>query len=107
MEPDAPFVGPDRVVVLDAPTALDTDAAVVVFPTDPERDDPVRLRHASENLLAVIGFLVLDEVEDVLGHLLDGLAEFRLARIAAFDALNECGEVYMIGRCHRIAPLSS
>src|SRR4026207_97693 len=41
MEADAALVGADCVVVLHAAAALHADIAVVVFPADAERDDPV------------------------------------------------------------------
>ena len=101
---DAALVGADGIVVLDPPAALDADVALVVLPAHAERDDAVGLGDAAQDLLAVIGFLLLDEVEDVLGDFLDRLAEFGLARVAALDPLDEGREVDVIGRCHAVAP---
>jgi hypothetical protein len=52
VEADAALVGADRVVVLDAVAALDADVAVVVLPADAERDHPVGLGDAAQDLLA-------------------------------------------------------
>ena len=89
VEADAALVGPDRVVVLDAVAALDAHAAVVVLPADAEADHAVGLGDAAQDLLGVVGLLVLDEAEDVLGHFLHRLDELRLVRIALLDAFHE------------------
>gem|GEM_PF-6078820 len=39
--------------------------------------------------------LVPDEVENIVRDFMHGLDEFRLARIAAFDALDETFQVHM------------
>src|SRR3546814_6366834 len=87
MEADAALIRADGVVVLDAPAALDANIVIVVLPANPEGDDPIRLGYAAQDLPAVIFLLVLDEVENVLGHFLDRLDEFRLGRIAPLHAL--------------------
>src|SRR3954469_23141420 len=93
VEADSALIGADRIVVLDPVAALDPDIVVVGLPADPERDHPVRLGDSAQDLPAVVILLVGDEVEDVLGHFLDRLDEFGLARIAALDALHEAGQI--------------
>src|SRR5690606_15578744 len=83
VEADAALVGADRVVVLHAAAALDADPAVIVLPADTEADHPVGLGYPAQDLLGVVGLLVLDEIEDVLGHLLHRLDELGLVRVAA------------------------
>ena len=61
---------------------------------------PVGLGDAAQDLLAVVGLLVLDEIEDVLGDFLHRLDELRLVRVAPFDALHEGRKVDVIGDCH-------
>ena len=95
MEADAALVRADGVVVLHPPAALHADIALVVFPADAEADHPVRLGDAAQDLVLVVLFLVLDEVEDVLGDFLDRLDEFGLARIAALHAMDEARQVDM------------
>jgi hypothetical protein len=75
VEADAALVGADRVVVLDTVAALDADVSGVVLPAHAEADHPVGLGDAAQDLLAVVGLLVGDEVEDVLGHFLHRLDE--------------------------------
>jgi hypothetical protein len=60
--------------------------------------------YAALFLLLVVLILVGDEIEDVLGHFLHGLDEFRLVRIAPFDALHEGGEIDVIARGHGRSP---
>jgi hypothetical protein len=84
METDATLIGPDRFVVLNAPSALDADIAVIVLPADAEGDHPVRLGDSPQDLVMVIWFLVADEVENILGDFLHRLNKFSLSRIAFF-----------------------
>ena len=95
MEPDAALVRPDGIVVLHAPAALHADIAFVVFPADAEAHHPVGLGDAAQDLVFVIERLVLDEVENIVGDFMHRLDEFRLAWIAALDALYETFQVYM------------
>jgi hypothetical protein len=94
---DAAFIGSDGVVVLHTPAALDADIVVVVFPADAERYDAVGFGNAPQYLFAMIAFLVGEEVENILGHLLHRLDELGLARVAFLHALHECGQVDVIG----------
>src|SRR5690606_14054460 len=100
VEADAALVGADRVVVLHAAAALDADPAVIVLPADTEADHPVGLGYPAQDLLGVVGLLVLDEIEDVLGHLLHRLDELGLVRVAALHALHEGRKVNVIGNGH-------
>jgi hypothetical protein len=52
----------------------------------------------------VIGFLVLDEVEDILGDFLHGLNELVLARISALHAGDECLEINVVIESHLYFP---
>ena len=103
VEAQAALVGADGVVVLDPPAALDPDVAVVVLPADPEADDPVGLGHPPQDLVLVVLLLVGDEVEDVLGDLVDRLDELGLARVASLDTRHELLEANVIGDCHRLS----
>src|SRR5690606_10925888 len=81
--------------------------AVVVFPRDAERDDPVGLRYPAQDLVGVVGFLVLDATEDVLGHGLHCLDELGLVRSAPFDAFHECRKIDVVGNCHSSLPFAA
>jgi len=95
MEADAALVGADGIVVLHPPAALHADIALVVFPADAKAHHPVRFGDAAQDLILVIERLVPDEVENIVRDFMHGLDEFRLARIAAFDALDETFQVHM------------
>jgi hypothetical protein len=103
VETDTAFVGADGVVVLDPPAALHADIALVVLPADPKADHAIRLGDAAQDLVAVIVFLVLDEVEDVLGHFLHGLSEFGLARIPTPDSFDERRQINVIRNRHGVS----
>jgi hypothetical protein len=77
---------------------------IVVFPHAAKRDDAIGLGDAPKDLVLVVLNLVLNVVENVLGHFLDGLDEFGLAGIAAFQALEEASEIDVVGDCHAILP---
>jgi hypothetical protein len=96
VEADAALVRADRIVVLDAPAALHADIVVVVLPDDAERHHSIRLGDAAQDLIFVIERLILDELEDILRHLLHRLCEFRLAWIAALHAFHEAIEIDML-----------
>jgi len=100
METEASFIGPDCVVVLDAPASLDANLAFVVFPADPEADDAIGFRDAAKDLVLVVLDLVLDEVENVFRDFLDGLMKLGLARIPSANPRHELIEVDVIGNCH-------
>ena len=80
VEAEAALVGADRVVELDAPGAVDPDVAGVVLPGDAEDDDPVGFGHALEDLGVAVFGLSVDEGDERLGDLLDGLVELRSRR---------------------------
>src|SRR3546814_4668148 len=65
--------------------------------------DPVGLGDAPQDLLRVIFFLVGDEVENVLRHLLHRLDELGLPRVALSYAFHERRKIDVIRNCH--APL--
>jgi hypothetical protein len=100
VEAQATFVGADRVVVLHPPAAVDADVVVVVLPRHPEADHPIGLRDAAQDLVVVVLLFVLDELEDVLGHLLDRLDELGLTRVALADALDELRQIDVVGHGH-------
>src|SRR5690606_18643129 len=64
MEAKPALVGPDRVVVLDPATTLDSHIASIVLPADTKRYDAVGLCDAAQNLRRLVGLLVRDEAED-------------------------------------------
>ena len=55
---------------------------------------------AAEDLLLVVFFLVGDEFEDVLRHLLHRLNEFRLTRVATVHPVHESREVDVVRNGH-------
>src|SRR4029077_4339802 len=74
---------------LHAEPALDLDLSAVVDPRDPEDDHPFGLEHALEHLrLAVAGVALLGQF-DRSGDLLNGLVEFRFARVLGGEARHE------------------
>lgn len=107
METNAALIGPDRIVVLNAPSALDADIAVIVLPADAEGDHPVRLGDSPKDLVMVIWFLVGDEVENILGDFLHRLNKFSLSRIAFLHPLDERRQIDMIGNGHCFTPCVS
>jgi hypothetical protein len=100
MEAQPPFVRTDRVVVLHAIAAVDTDIAVVVFPADPEHDNAIRLGDTPQDLFLVIDLLVIDVIEDVGRDLVDSLVEFCLVRVATLQPSHELVQVDVIGDSH-------
>jgi hypothetical protein len=100
MEAEAAFVRANGVVILDPPTALHTNVAVVVLPTNAEADYPIRLCDAAKDLVLVVLDLVLDEVENVFRDFLDGLMKLGLARILSANPRHELIEVDVIGNGH-------
>src|SRR5690606_29834456 len=57
MEAQPALVRADRVVVLDAVTALHADVAGIVLPADAERNDAVGLGNAAQNLRGLVNLL--------------------------------------------------
>ena len=93
MEAQAALVGADGAVHLDAEAAVDLDLAAVVDPGHAEHDHPLGLDDALEDLgLAVLGMLVEDRARR-LDDLLDGLMEFRLARVLGHQLGHELADV--------------
>jgi hypothetical protein len=86
-----PFVGADRVAVLDPVTLVDLDAAVVVFPGHAENDHAVRFGHALGQVVALVLFVLVDPRYDVVGPFGDRLLELFLPAVAAPHAVHEAG----------------
>ena len=101
MKADAPFVRPDRIVVLDAPAALHANIAVIVLPADAKGHHPVWLGNAAQNLLRVVFLLVGNEAENVLGDFLHRLDEFGLVWVAPRDPCHEPMKIDMF-RCRHL-----
>ena len=93
MEAQTPLVGADRVVVLDAPPALDANTTVVVFPADAKTDHAIGLGQTAQDLRVQIFGLVHDEIEDIARHFANGLDEFVLPRIAIAQFIHEAFEI--------------
>jgi hypothetical protein len=104
METDAPFIGSNRIVVLDPPGALHTDMALVILPADAERNDPVGLCNSPQDLRGVILLFILDKIVNILGDFGHCLDKFGLARIALLHALNKRIQVNMISNGHCTPP---
>jgi hypothetical protein len=68
------------------------------------RSSSQQTRNAAQDLLLVVVFLVLDEVEDIFRNLLHGLDEFGLMRIAPIYPVHKCIEIDMIRRRHEPSP---
>src|SRR5690606_14912496 len=105
MEAKPALVGPDRVVVLDPATTLDSHIASIVLPADTKRYDAVGLCDAAQNLRRLVGLLVRDEAEDVFRDILHRLDEFRLVRIVTLYRLHERREIDAIRISHVPLPL--
>ncbi len=54
---------------------------------------PVGLGHAVEDVCVLVGLLVLEEGDEILGHLVDGLVELGLAGVASAQAGHELLEI--------------
>src|SRR5690606_492774 len=85
MEAEAALVGSQSRVELHAEAAVDLNLAGVVDPRDPEDDLPLRLADPlDQGIVRIIGMLG-DHPAQALQHLVNGLVELSLARIAAQD----------------------
>ena len=88
VEPKAALIGADGGVELDPVAVVHLDLALVVYPGDPEHDDPLRgSQPLQKGVLAVGCLILLDDHLQGLQHLGDGLQEFRLAGVLSGDPL--------------------
>ena len=104
MEAEAAFVRADRIVVLHTPAALHADIPVVVLPADAEAHHAVWLGDTPQDLFVVVDLPVGDVVEDIACHLVDGLLELWLSRVAPLQALHELLEIDVVRYGHGILP---
>jgi hypothetical protein len=89
MKPKPAFVGTDSVIVLNAPTAVNTNISFVVFPANPKDNNAIRFRHALHDLRLMIPGLIFDIRENTGGDLVNCLVKFGFARIAFLNAVLE------------------
>ena len=83
VEPQAALVGPERGVELDPEAPVDVHLSGVVHPRHPEDDLPLRLAQPlDDRRVGVLGVL-RDHRAEAVQHLVDGLVELGLARVAA------------------------
>ncbi|MNV24309.1 hypothetical protein D3C71_1153700 [compost metagenome] len=75
--------------MLDAESAVDLGAALVIGPAHPELDHAFGLHQALEHGMLGVVRVLFDERPQAQHHLLDGLHEFRLLRVARGDATQE------------------
>src|SRR5690606_19483055 len=102
VEPQAPFVGAEGGVELDAEAAVHLHLAIVVDPGDAEDDLALGLAQAADHggvgVLGVLGHHGAQAVQD----LVHGLVEFDLSGVAAQDFLMDVVQLLVQTR-HRIA----
>ena len=89
VEAKAALVGADRARHLDAEPAFDLDLAPVVHPRDAEDDHAFGLEHPLEDLRVAVAGVPLQGQFDGPGDLLDGLMEFRFARVLGHQLRHE------------------
>ena len=89
MKPKAALIGADSIVVLHPVATLYANIAIVVFPTDAEAHNTIRLRDPAEDLILVIDLFIFDVVKDVLRDLIDGLVKLGFPGVALFNTFHE------------------
>ena len=107
VEAQAALVGADDVAELHAPGPRGADAAPIVLPGHPERDDPVGFGEPFQDARLFVLGMRHDERDDALGHLPDGLMELGLARVAADETGHEFLQPLMDARNPVHSPASS
>ena len=82
METKTALVGSNRVIVLDTPSVVGLDIALVIHPVNAEANLTVRDNHSlKESILFILILIRLDDDTDGLKPFLDGLVEFLLLRV--------------------------
>jgi len=90
MEPQAALVGADSAVELHAVTVVNLSLALIVHPSDPELDSPVRSSHPLQDGVAAVSlFITVDDRTQRLQNLFHGLVEFGLGRVLLLHALQD------------------
>ena len=93
MEAQAALVGADGAVELHTETAVDMGLASIVNPRDAEHDLALGLDHSlKQSNLLILGVL-LDNGNQRLKNLFDGLVELRLVGIALLHSVDDSGNV--------------
>lgn len=94
VEAQTALVWPDCAVVLDAIAAVDTDNALVVNPGNAEHDDTLRLDHAFEDGVLLIGGRGLQDGVESEEDFLDSLNELRFVRVLSLDIVQDGFNVF-------------
>ncbi|MNQ98096.1 hypothetical protein D3C85_1137700 [compost metagenome] len=89
VEAQAALVRADGAVHLDAEAAIDLHLALIVDPGNTEGHCPLRLAHTLENARLQVMRVGLEERPEAAQDLFDRLVEFRLVRVAFFQASKE------------------
>ncbi|MNV15153.1 hypothetical protein D3C71_1058660 [compost metagenome] len=89
MEAQPALVRADGAVHLDAETAIDLHLAVIVDPGNPKHDRPLRLTDALQNARGQVARIGFEKRPQAAQNFFDGLVEFRLIRVAFFQAGKE------------------
>jgi hypothetical protein len=100
MEAQAPLVGADRAVHLDAEAAVDLDAPLVVHPGDAEHHDALGLHDPFEDLGRAVLGMALEHEAERLRDLLHGLVELGLRGVLGLDGGHDLRSV----RIHACPP---
>ncbi len=93
LEAKTTLVRADRAVELAAPAAVGMIIAILIHPADAEREHPLRLDHALEQVdLLILGMRVHDRGNRGQ-NLFHGLDEFRLVRVRRLDIIDDAGYI--------------
>ena len=101
MKSQASLVGADRVVELDAPAAVHSDIAVIIFPGDTENDDSIGFGQSFQDLRFPVSGVLQNERHQSLDDLLDCLMKFWFTRIPLLQALHELANFCVASRGHK------
>ena len=89
VEAQAALVRTDGARELDSEASVDLDLAGVVDPRDPENDDSLRLHDAAQNLAAENGRVAIEDGQNRVDDLADGLVKLTLAGVSGDESIHE------------------